>query len=124
MRRNPFQIPLECKSSAKQKIMDRIKVWIIPGIIVLLSIGALIYFRGKLPESAGPAVQVKTEVEVNRPKGFAKPPDPSAQKKEEEDGRPQTGESQFRAGVSSGSCTCHMRRVVSGLNAWVLTRAA
>ncbi len=63
--------------------MNRIRFWLIPGLIVLLLLGALFYFRGKIPEPA-PREGVKTisvEVEKTKPKGFAKPPEPSPQEK-------------------------------------------
>jgi len=68
--------------------MDRLKVWLIPGLVALLALGALFYFRGQLPDKApttGDAV-IDVEVEVvKKPKGFAKPVEPTAQEKAEED---------------------------------------
>lgn len=68
--------------------MNRIRVWIIPGIVVLLVLGSLLYFRGQLPEKSEPSkatVKVEVEVEDKTPKGFAKPPEPSEQEKARED---------------------------------------
>lgn len=69
--------------------MDKLKVWLIPGFVALLALGALFYFRGQLPQKTPvPGDETMTvEVETTGPKGFAKPPEPSAQKKAEEDAR-------------------------------------
>lgn len=69
--------------------MDKIKIWLIPGLIVVLALVGLVYFRGKLPEEQvkEPVVAIKEEPveEKTKPKGFAKPVEPSTQKKAESD---------------------------------------
>lgn len=62
--------------------MDKLKIWLIPGIVVILAIGGLIYFRGRLPEKTMTEDPVATEEEEStEPKGFAEPEEPQPQEK-------------------------------------------
>lgn len=68
--------------------MDKLKIWLIPGLIVILALAGLVYFRGRLPEEAvekPTVVDVEEEKPTTKPKGFAKPVEPSPQKKAESD---------------------------------------
>lgn len=61
--------------------MDKIKMWLIPVLIVILVLGGLVYFRGKISETE-PTVVPETAEEVRtKPKGFAKAPEPTPQQK-------------------------------------------
>jgi hypothetical protein len=64
--------------------MDRLKIWLIPGLIVILALAGLVYFRGRLPKLE-PTTPVTQEEERTLPKGFAKPVEPSPQEKAETD---------------------------------------
>ena len=58
--------------------MDKLKIWLIPGIVVILSIGGLLYFRGNLPDNQPTQTPEVTEkVEETKPKGFAKAEEPT-----------------------------------------------
>lgn len=68
--------------------MDRLRIWIIPGIITLLVIGGLLYFRGRIFEEADtPGRTITVEVEKTKPKGFATSAErePTQQEKAKED---------------------------------------
>lgn len=68
--------------------MDRLKIWLISGLVVLLALGALYYFRGPISEITSPEKQETVETEERaKPKGFAKPVEPSGQEKAEEDAK-------------------------------------
>ncbi|MBU0706192.1 hypothetical protein KJ657_04365 [Patescibacteria group bacterium] len=66
--------------------MNRFRIWLISGIVVIIALGGLVYLRGKLPEEA---VRIPTTVQVTepaaKPKGFAKPPEPGPQEKIKDD---------------------------------------
>lgn len=66
--------------------MNNLKIWLIPGLVVILALAGLVYFRGRLPEeiTTEKPAEVTTEVRV-KPKGFAKPVEPSPQVKAAED---------------------------------------
>lgn len=68
--------------------MNRFKTWIIPGLVVIIALAGLVYFRGRLPEETTiKQPTIKVEVEETKPKGFAKPSEPTVQKKAEEDAK-------------------------------------
>ncbi len=73
--------------------MDKLKIWLIPGIIVILALGGLVYFRGQLPQEADidetPSATEKTEEET--PKGFAKPEEPTLEVKAIQDNEASVG---------------------------------
>ena len=64
--------------------MNNFKFWLIPGLIVVLALGGLVYFRGKLPEQPIEKPVVVQE-ERRKPKGFAKPVPPSTQAQAQSD---------------------------------------
>jgi len=69
--------------------MDRLKSWIIPGLIVIIALSGLLYLRGPFSEQEEvkkPSMPtIKVEIEEKKPKAFAKPVEPSPQKKAEND---------------------------------------
>jgi hypothetical protein len=64
---------------------DKAKLWLIPALIVVLALVALVYFRDQTPET--PVVDRPEQEEPSRPKGFAKPPEPSPMKKAADDSK-------------------------------------
>ncbi len=72
--------------------MDRFKIWIIPGLVVMIALAGLLYFRGPLSEVEKPEeATIKVEIEKKKPKTFAKPVEPSPQKKAENDANAMVG---------------------------------
>lgn len=73
--------------------MDKLKIWLIPGIVVILAIGGLIYFRGKLPQQTVTEKPTVTQEEAppTKPKGFAKPEEPLPQVKAQQDNEAMLG---------------------------------
>lgn len=71
--------------------MNRFKIWLIAGLLVIIALAGLVYIRGRLPaESPDVSVKaptIKVEVEKKKPKGFAKPVEPSPQKKATDDAK-------------------------------------
>ena len=58
--------------------MDKVKLWLIPGIIVIIAIGGLIFLRGKTPEITPIVIEEEPEKPV---KGFTQAPEPSPEEK-------------------------------------------
>jgi len=67
--------------------MDKLKLWLIPGLIVIIAIAGLFFLRDRIPEIeiSNVVVNVETSEETNKPKGFAKPVEPSLQEKSAND---------------------------------------
>jgi len=61
--------------------MKRFLTWFIPILIVLLILGGLLYLRGRAPEPQVGIGQPQTVQEIKKPKGFAKPKEPSEEEK-------------------------------------------
>lgn len=59
--------------------MDKLKYWLIPGLIVIIALGGLVFLRGRTPE-VEPTTIVEEE-ESTPPKGFAEAPEPSDHEK-------------------------------------------
>jgi hypothetical protein len=62
--------------------MDKLKMWLIPGIVVIIIIGGLIFLRGRIPEATPPG---GLQEEETGPKGFAPPEEPGPRQKIEND---------------------------------------
>jgi len=66
--------------------MDKLKIWLIPGLVVILALAGLVYFRGKLPgESVEKPVVIEEEKPETKPKGFAKPVEPDSVEQAKDD---------------------------------------
>lgn len=60
--------------------MDKLKSWLIPGLIVIIVIGGLVIWRGYTPDAQTPDVVIGTD-KPDGPKGFAEPVEPPPKEK-------------------------------------------
>ncbi|MDH5596993.1 MAG: hypothetical protein OEY44_02720 [Candidatus Peregrinibacteria bacterium] len=77
--------------------MKRVLAWLIPMLLVLLILGGLLYLRGRAPEPQVSIGQPQAVEEARRPRGFAKPKEPS------EEDKAKTNSSALAAALDSGN---------------------
>ncbi len=63
--------------------MNRLRIWLIPGLLVIIALSGLVFFRGRIPQQEQPTPKIPVAVVKvpSKPKGFAKPVEPSLQEK-------------------------------------------
>jgi|GEM_PF-3281415 len=71
---------------------NRLKIWLTPGLVVILTLGGVIYFKGRsTPQATTEKPEIAQETVKTGPKGFAKAPEPTPQQKAKVDAEAMVG---------------------------------